>query len=179
LEGRGVVKGRDAETKGSLRLRKVELKMRRVALIAALAVGLLALTGVASAEVEFAFATGNWTVLDADNQPTDPGDDGPRARVEVEFECTDNEEIGMAVVLEQRETGRNPVAGGVAIFTCTGGLQDEDVIVRTQPGAPDLDPCESDTHADVISATDLRDREINDVDVREDSLGQAENCNGL
>jgi hypothetical protein len=150
--------------------------MRRVALIAALAVGVLALSvGVASAEVENSEAD-EWTVLNANNQETDPGDDGPRARVEVEFRCTDNEEIGIAVILEQHVSGRNPVAGGVGIFTCTGGNQVENtVIVRTQAGAPDLDPDE-DGHTDVIAATDLRDRDINDVDVDEDNEGSATNA---
>jgi hypothetical protein len=180
LEGRGV---QGAETKGSLRLRKVEVKMRRVALIATLAVGVLALSvGVAFAEVDDGpghfFLEDDWFVLDANNQPTDPGDDGPRARVEVDFSCTDNEEIGIAVILEQQEDGRNPLAGGVDTETCTGGDQTTQVLVRTQQGAPDLDPCEEDTELDLIAATDLRDREINDVDVQEEFAGPAENCPG-
>jgi hypothetical protein len=157
------------------------MNMRRAAIGGAVAAGALALTpGTAMAAIQ-QFDIGDepgddgdqfeYLVLSAQNDVvTNTNEFGPRVFFFTQFECTNDERIGMGFLANDPEEGEDARGFTGLARNCTGNTQYVGVVVERRPNSPQFEAGDNESLEVLgVAATDLNDS-INSVSFDDDTL---------
>jgi hypothetical protein len=155
--------------------------MRRAAIGGAVAAGALAVTPATAMAGVQQFDIGDepgddgdqneYLVVDAGgNVVTNETEFGPRVFFFVQFECTNDERIGMGFLAKDDEEGEDARGFVGTARNCTGNTQYIGVVVTRRPNSPNFEAGDNE-YLDVlgVAATDLNDS-INTVDFDDETL---------